>query len=195
MQRPSPKVVVRLEAAGRAERPARAAVVLVLDDGHGSEIPPVPAGGRGAAGAQAERTVLAVLAVVGRRAVLAHAKRAAEAQARGLELLPARTSSESENQATAVSDARGVAVGVAPHQRDGSSFCCESGRGVSRTMHRQVARGVADDENRSSSSSSSTGRVTSDFGLVGTMLSSVHGAGSGSMQHSTRRPFTRPAPW
>lgn len=92
---------MRLEAAGSAERPARAAVVLVLDDGHGPELPPVPAGGRGAAGAQAERAVLAVLAVVGRRAVLAHAKRAAEAQTRGLELLPApsQANRRSEDQA------------------------------------------------------------------------------------------------
>lgn len=80
---------MRLEAAGRAERPARAAVILILDDGHGSELPPVAAGWRGAAGAQAERAVLAVQPVVRRRAVLAHAEGAAEAQVCGLEVLPA----------------------------------------------------------------------------------------------------------
>ena len=83
-----PEVVVRFEAAGGAERPARAAVVLVLHLGHGSELPPVAPGGRRAAVAQVKRAVLAILAVVGRRAVLAHAEGAAKPQACRLELLP-----------------------------------------------------------------------------------------------------------
>ena len=64
-------------------------MVLVLYDGHGSELPPVAPGGRSSTGAQVERAVLAVVAVVGCRAVLAHAEGAAKAQACSLELLPA----------------------------------------------------------------------------------------------------------
>lgn len=81
-----PEVVVGLQAAGSAERPARAAVLLVLHGGHGPEVSPVARGGRSAAGAEAEGAVLAL--EVGRRTVLARAQGAAHPEVCRLELLP-----------------------------------------------------------------------------------------------------------
>lgn len=81
---------MRFQAAGGAERPARTAVGLVLHQRHGSQVSPVPRGRRLAALAETERTVLAPSLSVhmGRRAVLAGAEGATEAEARRLELFP-----------------------------------------------------------------------------------------------------------
>lgn len=53
-----PQVVVRLKTSCSAERPARAAMILVLHDRHSAQVTPIACGGRSTAVYQVEGAVL-----------------------------------------------------------------------------------------------------------------------------------------
>lgn len=85
-----PEIVVGLEAAGGAKRPARPAMGLILDFRHGAHVSPISLRRRRTAVRESEATIMP--ANVRGGAVLGLAESAtAESKARRLELLPAAT--------------------------------------------------------------------------------------------------------